>query len=64
METAGVFGETREGLLKKIGRRTLGVTGDCRETYWLEQRIGLAVQRCNALSILPAVRDRHGVRCS
>ena len=61
LETAGVFGKTTEVLLREIGRRMSEVTGDCRETYWLEQRIGLAVQRGNALSILAAVRDRHGV---
>ena len=37
------------------------VTGDCRETYWLEKRMGLAVQRGNALSILAAVEDRFDV---
>ena len=37
--------------MKEIGRRMLEDTGDCRETNWPEQRIGLVVQRGNALSI-------------
>ena len=45
LETAGVF-----------GRRMSEVTGDCRETYWLELRKGLDVQRGNALCILAAIR--------
>ena len=61
LETAGVFGKTAYVLLMEIGRRMSEVTGDCRETYWPEQRIGLAVERGNALSKLAAVRDRHGV---
>ena len=35
------------------------VTGNGRETHWLAQRVGLAVQRGNALSILEKVRDRY-----
>ena len=40
LEAAGVFDKTTEVLLKEIGRCN---TGDCRETFWLVQRIGLAV---------------------
>ena len=50
-----------EMLLNENGRRMSEVTGNCNETYWLEQRIGLAVQRGNALRIPAAVRDGHGV---
>ena len=32
-ETAGVFGNTTEVLLKKTGRRMLEVTGECREAH-------------------------------
>ena len=54
VETAGVFGATTAYVLSEIGRRITGVTGEARETLWLKQRIGLAVQRGNAFSILAA----------
>ena len=61
LETAVVFDKTTEVLLKEIGKRISEVSGDCKETYWLELRLGLAVQRSDAFSALAAVRDRHGV---
>ena len=58
VETAGVYGSTTAAVISELGRRITGVTGEPKETYWLEQRIGLAVQRGNAFSILAsAVRD-------
>ena len=56
VETAGSYGGTTGALLSEIGRRISNATGDPRETVWLEQRIGMAVQRGNAFSILAAVR--------
>ena len=44
-----------------IGRRITKTTGKSRETPWLEQRLGLAVQQDNALSILTAVRENYDV---
>ena len=58
VETAGTYGSSTGPFIAELGRRITEVTGDQRETYWLEQRIGLAVQRGNALSILTAIRDR------
>ena len=55
LETAILFGKTTEVHLKEIGRRISEVSGNCRETYWLEQRIGLAVQRGMALSIISII---------
>lgn len=60
LETTGVYGETTGTLLSEIGRRITEVTGDPRESVWLEQRIGLAVQRGNAFSILASVREKYG----
>ena len=60
LETTGFYDGTTGTLLSEIGRRTTEVTGDPRETVWLEQRIGLAVQRGNAFSILASVRERYG----
>jgi hypothetical protein len=61
VETAGTFGSTTGALVSEIGRRISEMSGDRRETFWLEQRLGLAVQRGNALSILAAVRGRFDV---
>ena len=61
VETTGVYGVTTSTLLSDLGRRISNVSGDRRETLWLEQRIGLAVQRGNAYSILVAVRERYDV---
>ena len=61
VETAGVYGESTAALISEIGRRITEVTGESRETRWLEQRLGLAVQRGNALSILTAVREKYDV---
>jgi hypothetical protein len=57
LETAGTYGGTTGALIAELGRRMSERTGDRRETYWLEQRLGLAVQRGNALSILTGVRE-------
>ena len=43
VETTRVFGTTTGILLSDMGRRITNVSGDRRETLWLEQRIGLAV---------------------
>ena len=62
VEITGVFGTTTGTLLSDMGRRISNVSGDRRETlWWLEQRIGLAVQRGNAYSILAAARERYDV---
>ena len=50
-----MYGSTSASVIAEIGRRIAEVTGVPREKYWLEQRIGLAIQRGNAFSILTAV---------
>ena len=45
--------------MSEIGRRINEATRESRATLWLEQRLGLAVQRGNALSILTAVREEY-----
>jgi len=59
VETAGVFGRSTASVISELGRLITGVTGEPRETFWLEQRIGLAIQRGNAFSILAAVSGGH-----
>ena len=61
VETAGLYGEFTAALISEISRRITEATGESRETLWLEQRFGLAVQRGNALSILTAVRKKYEV---
>ena len=56
-----IYGESTAALISKIGRRITEATGESRETLWLEQRFGLAVQRGNVLSILTAVRKKYDV---
>ena len=62
VETSGVFGDSTGPVISELGRRVTEVTGDRRETFWLEQRIGLAIQRGNAHSILAAVREKYDAR--
>ena len=61
VETTGVYGNSTEALISEIGRRISEVTGDRRETRWLEERIGIAVQLGNAHSILASVRERFDI---
>ena len=61
METVGTYGGTTGRLIMEIGRRISEITGDRRETLWLEQRLGLAVQRGNAFSILTSVKEKFDV---
>ena len=61
VETTGTYGKTTDTLISKIGRRISDCSGDQREKFWLEQRIGLAVQRGNAVSILTSVRGMFDV---
>ena len=50
-ETLGSWGESSLIFLKDLGSRLAGVTGDKRETSWLFQRLSIAIQRGNAISI-------------
>jgi hypothetical protein len=52
VETTGVFGPTTLKTVDEIGRRLTAETGEPRETLWLKQRIGIAILRGNAFSVL------------
>ena len=58
VESTGVYGPSTRKLINTTGSRIRQVTGDPRETQWLKQRIGLAVQRGNALCIELSSRAR------
>ena len=51
-----MYGRTAAALIYVIGRRITETTGESRGTHWQEQRLGLLVQRGNALSILRAIK--------
>ena len=55
--TLGAYGPTTKNIIREIGKLTTDKTGETRETQWLKQRLSIAVQRGNALSILS--RTRH-----
>ena len=57
IETAGTYGKTSVVIINKLGRRLQGISGDPRETLWLKQRLGLAIQRGNAFCILKSERQ-------
>jgi hypothetical protein len=52
VESSGCWSERSLKLVKDIGQRIRDVTGDKRETSFLLQRISVAVQRGNAVSVL------------
>src|SRR6267154_294144 len=51
VETLGAWCQEGLNWLEEIGRRVSSVTGDQRETFFLFQRLSVAVQRGNAASI-------------
>ena len=56
IETTGVFGPSSANIIREIGHRLRNATGEPRETSWLKQRLNIAVQRGNAITILASVR--------
>ena len=59
IETSGVFGPTSK-VIQEIGKRISEKTGEPRETNWLKQRLSIAVQRGNAISILSQSKHMTG----
>ena len=52
IETLGPWSSEAKHLISDIGNRLNAITGDTRCLHYLRQRIGLAVQRGNVISIL------------
>ena len=52
VETLGVWGPGAMELIMALGRRLIESTRDTRSTFFLRQRIDMAVQRGNAISVL------------
>ena len=55
METLGSIGTMTMQFIKDLGSRIIDVTGDKRAKSYLFQRLGMAVQRGNAASIMGTV---------
>ena len=56
VETLGVWGEAAWNFVEALGRRICLVTNDQRSTAFLRQRISVAVQRGNCVSVLGTQR--------
>ena len=59
IETSGVFGESTYRFVKELGRRLRQHTGEVKSTTYLIQRLSIAVQRGNAISILGSSKTRQ-----
>ena len=51
---------TTASVISELGRRITEVTGEPMETFWLQQRIGLAIQRGNDF----AARERGATQAT
>jgi hypothetical protein len=56
VETLGVWGEAAWNLIEAIGRRISLASNDQRSTFFLRQRVAVAVQRGNCISVLGTQR--------
>ena len=55
IETLGSWGQLSHGLIKEIGQKIRDITGERRSSFYLFQRISMAIQRGNAASVLGTV---------
>ena len=55
IETLGSLGKLSHGLIKEIGQKIRDITGERRSSFYLFQRISMAIQRGNAASVLGTV---------
>ena len=60
IETSGVFGSSTRNIVNEIGRRISEKTGEKRELLWLKQRLNIAIQRGNAVSIISSAKHMTG----
>ena len=52
IETLGAMGPKTRAFIKSLGKRITRQTGDQRETFYLSQRLSVAVQQGNSASVL------------
>ena len=60
IETSGAFGPCTKVIVNEIGKRITEKTGDKRETFWLKQRLNIAILKGNALSIISSAKQLTG----
>ena len=61
VETYGAWGSQGLKLIKDIGRKIKGVTGENRSTFYLFQNISVAIQKGNAACIMGTVPTSEGL---
>ena len=59
VETSGVLGPRSLSFVKELGRRLRCQTGEVKSSTYLIQRLSMAVQRGNAISILGTFNDQR-----
>ena len=60
IETSGAFGSSTRNIVNEIGKRITEKTGEKRESMWLKQRLNIAIQRGNALTIISSAKHLSG----
>ena len=60
IETSGAFGQTTKNIIHEIGKLISGKSGDKRESMWLKQRLSIAIQKGNALTIISSAKHMTG----
>jgi len=58
-ETLGAWGEHAINFTAELGRRLSLVSGDVRETFFLRQRLSIAIQRGNAIACLGTLPQKQ-----
>ena len=61
IETFGTWGQEGHKLIKEIGKRLKEVTGEQRSTFFLTQRISMAIQRGNSSCVQGTVPTTEGL---
>ena len=61
IETFGAWGPEGHKLIKDIGKKLKEVTGEQRSTFFLTQRISMAIQRGNSSSVQGTVPSTEGL---
>ena len=61
IETFGAWGQEGHKLVKEIGKKLKEVTGEPRSTFYLTQRISVAIQRGNSSCVQGTVPTTEGL---
>ena len=61
LETFGSWGPEGHKLIKDIGKKLKEVTGEPRSTFFLTQRISMAIQRGNSSIVQGTVPSTEGL---